>query len=61
MKANLRKILERAIEEGIAYGYHRAHKYTDTPDENLMIERISYAIWLEIDENFTFDEEVEDV
>ena len=60
MKANLRKILERAIEEGIAYGYHRAHKYTDTPDADLLQERISYGIWLEIDAIFSFDEEVEE-
>ena len=61
MKPNIRRILERAIEDGIAYGYHRAHKYNDNPGENLITERISYGIWLEIDEHFTFDEEVEDV
>ena len=59
MKPNIRKILERAIEDGIAYGYHRAHKYTDTPDADLMQERISYGIWLEIDAIFSFDEETE--
>ena len=59
MKPNIRKILERAIEDGIAYGYHRAHKYTDTPDADLMQERIGYGIWLELDEHFTFDDEVE--
>jgi len=61
MKPNIRKILERAIDEGISYGYHRAHKYTDFPDEHLLAERINYGIWLEIDAIFSFDEEVEDV
>ncbi len=61
MKPRIRQILERAIEDGIAYGYHRAHKYTDTPDSDLLQERISYGIWLEIDAIFAFDEEVEDV
>lgn len=61
MKPRIRKILERAIEDGIAYGYHRAHKYTDNPGENLITERISYGIWLEIDAIFAFDKEVEDV
>ena len=60
MKQRIRQILERAIDEGISYGYHRAHKYTDTPDENLLSERINYGIWLEIDSIFAFDEEVEE-
>lgn len=60
MKPNIRRILERAIDEGISYGYHRAHKYTDTPDEHLLSERINYGIWLEIDSIFAFDEEVEE-
>ena len=60
MKPRIRQILERAIDEGISYGYHRAHKYTDTPDENLLSERINYGIWLEIDSIFAFDEEVEE-
>ena len=61
MKPRIRHILERAIDEGISYGYHRAHKYTDTPDENLLSQCINYAIWLEIDAIFAFDKEVEDV
>lgn len=60
MKPRIRQILERAIDEGISYGYHRAHKYTDTPDEHLLSERINYGIWLEIDSIFSFDEEVEE-
>lgn len=60
MKPRIRQILERAIDEGISYGYHRAHKYTDTPDEHLLSERINYGIWLEIDAIFAFDEEVEE-
>ena len=60
MKPNIRRILERAIDEGISYGYHRAHKYTDTPDEHLLSERINYGIWLEIDAIFSFDEEGDD-
>ena len=60
MRPRIRQILERAIDEGISYGYHRAHKYTDTPDEHLLSERINYGIWLEIDAIFAFDEEVEE-
>ena len=60
MKPNIRRLLERAIDDGISYGYHRAHKYTDTPDEDLLAERINHGIWLEIDLIFSFDEEVEE-
>jgi len=60
MKPKIRTLLERAIDEGISYGYHRAHKYTDFPDEDLLAERINYGIWLELDAIFSFDEEVEE-
>jgi hypothetical protein len=56
MKAKLRTILERAISDGIIYGYHRAHKHTDTPSEELMTSQIENGIWLEIDEVIDFEE-----
>lgn len=56
MRAKLRTILERAISDGITYGYHRAHKHTDTPSEELMISQIENGIWLEIDEVIDFEE-----
>lgn len=57
MKPRIRQILERAIDDGFDCGWHRAHKYTDTPDKELMGDRIINAIWYEIDSLFKFDEE----
>lgn len=56
MKANIRMILERCIEDGIAHGYRRAHKHVDNPSEGAIIDSISSAIWLEIDTYFNFEE-----
>lgn len=55
MKANIRGILERCIEDGIAHGYRRAHKHVDNPSEGAIIDNISAAIWLEIDSYFNFE------
>ena len=55
MKPNIRAILEECIDNGIVSGYDRAHKHTDTPHEGTIVSSISDAIWLEIDEKFTFE------
>lgn len=56
MKANIRGILERCIEDGIAHGYKRAHRHVDNPSEWAITDHISSAIWLEIDTYFNFEE-----
>jgi hypothetical protein len=55
MKPNIRTILTQAIERGIDWGYTRAHKYTDTPDESRIKESIEIGIWNEIDDVFDFE------
>jgi hypothetical protein len=56
MKANTYKILQDCIENGIRCGWNRAHKHTDTPEENVVFDRIEDAIMLEINEYFVFEE-----
>lgn len=56
MRANIRAILERCIEDGAAHGIRRAHKHVDNPSEGAIIDNISSAIWLEIDTYFNFEE-----
>jgi hypothetical protein len=58
MKPKTRAILAGCIENGIARGYKRAHKHTDNPNEVDMINELYDAIWLEIDEFFSFEDEV---
>ncbi len=47
-------VLHRAVEEGVAYGYRRAHKHTDTPDVRVIQEQIVNAVMNEICEYFDF-------
>ena len=51
------KILQMAVEDGIALGVRRAFKYTDKPDEERMIETIRMEVMTQICEWFYFNEE----
>lgn len=56
MKANTYVIVQDCIERGIRLGWHRAHKHTESPDENIIFDRIENAIMSEISEYFVFEE-----
>lgn len=56
MRVNEWTVLSRAIEEGVSYGWQRAHKHTETPDPQLIKETIEWAVENSISEVFTFDE-----
>jgi hypothetical protein len=57
MRPKIRVILEKAIEEGVRYGYSRAYKHNDDPSDGAVIEAIEDAVMSAIDDYFTFDEE----
>ena len=59
MTVNTYKVLSEAIEDGIGYGYMRAHKYVAKPDEETMREAIYNAVMNSISENFSFGDEGE--
>ncbi len=44
MQLNSYAIVERAVEEGIAYGYRRAFKHTETPDHESIKHEIHTAV-----------------
>ncbi len=58
MRARAYDVLRRAIEEGIEYGWRRAHKHTDTPDADAIKDQIVTGILNEVSEYFDFDDEV---
>ena len=58
MRAKIRKILEECIENGLQYGMMRAHKHTDNPGHDYLIDQMENAIWLEIDERFDFERDL---
>jgi hypothetical protein len=55
MKAKTRRILEDAIERGVARGYRRAFKHTDSPSEEAILGCIEGTVMFEIDTYFTFE------
>jgi hypothetical protein len=48
MKPKPRLVLELCIKQGIDYGWQRAYKYTDTPNENAIKQEIEEAIWQQV-------------
>ena len=60
MKVNAYRVLSRAVEEGTDYGWTRAHKHTDKPDEDGIKEEVVQAVINEICEYFKFDEPEEE-
>lgn len=56
MKAKTRVILEMAIEEGVARGWRRAHKHTDSPSEQAVKDAIEDCVMAQIYEYFSFED-----
>lgn len=48
LRLNAYEIISRAVELGIAYGYSRAYKHTDEPEEEMFKEAIYMAVMHEI-------------
>ena len=59
MKPKTRLVLEMCIKNGIDYGWNRAHKHTDTPDEDVVKKQIEQHIWNSIYEWFDMDDKDE--
>jgi predicted Zn-dependent protease with MMP-like domain len=50
-------VLRRAVEEGAAYGWRRAHKHTDAPGEDAIVDQIVQGVLKEVCEYFDVDDE----
>jgi hypothetical protein len=57
MRVKSYRVLQRALEEGFACGWQRAHKHTDTPTKAMIEENVIREIGNAIDEVFHFDNE----
>ena len=54
LRPNVYKVLERAVEDGVRYGYRRAFKHNDHPSEEAICEAVENAVMSEIGEWFEF-------
>jgi hypothetical protein len=59
MKANDYKVLQKCVEDGVAYGYKRAFKYNNTPPGASIQNAIYEAVMVEIAEWFDFEDVAE--
>lgn len=57
MKANEYRVLSDCVERGVNYGYRRAFKYVENPDEEAIKDAIENAVMSEICEYFGFAED----
>jgi hypothetical protein len=57
MKPKLHKVLETAIEQGVSYGYNRAHKHVENPTEGAIIDSIVEQVMNSLDDWFNFEDE----
>jgi hypothetical protein len=57
MKPKFRKVLEISVEQGVSYGYNRAHKHVENPTEGAIIDSIVEQVMNSLDEWFNFEDE----
>lgn len=49
-----------ALEEGVRYGYNRAHKHVENPTEGAIIDNIVEQVMNSLYEWFDFEDECKD-
>ncbi|MBI3184698.1 MAG: hypothetical protein HYZ28_21385 [Myxococcales bacterium] len=57
MRVRAYEVLSRAVDEGVAYGWRRAHKHTDAPGEDAIKDQVTQAVLSEVCEYFDFADE----
>ena len=57
MRIKIYKLIEQIVEQGTDAGYQRAHKHTNTPDEETIKNCIEQYIMNGFDDYFEFDKE----
>ncbi len=60
MRVRVYPVLLRAVEEGVARGYARAHKHTESPSDEAIRDAIVESVLGEIAEWFSYDDDVVD-
>jgi hypothetical protein len=55
VKIKIYEVVRRAVEDGVARGWQRAHKHTETPPQETIIENVIEAIMGDICEVLDFE------
>lgn len=58
MRAKEYRLFAQCVEIGVRLGWNRAHKHTDTPTEEVILGAIINAVCNEVEEAFTFDQDI---
>jgi hypothetical protein len=56
MKPRMHVILEMAIEQGVARGWHRAHKHVENPSEESIKDTMTDCVMSAITDYFNFED-----
>lgn len=54
VRLNAYRIIEDAVERGVRYGIHRAHKHVENPGEEHLIQEIHRAVMNDLGEILKF-------
>ena len=57
MKVKTYAVIDRAVIDGVNYGWNRAHKHTNSPSEDEIKQQMMLAVMQEICEWFDFEPE----
>lgn len=57
VKVRAYEVIWRAVNEGVGYGYQRAHKHTDKPSEEHVRDQIEQAVMNALCEILDFGDE----
>jgi hypothetical protein len=57
LSVKMYEIVSRAVEEGVALGVNRAHKYTDTPTREGIAEEVERAVMESLSDVIDFRKE----
>ena len=60
VKINAYAVIERAVEEGVSYGYMRAHKHTDTPNPDEIKTEIENAVMNSLSDVLIYNTDAEE-
>lgn len=57
IRVNAYRVVERAVEDGVASGWYRAHKYTENPEPEAIKDAIILAVMSSLSEWLWFETE----